>query len=450
MSELHRSLHAQTQELRGLSSVVAELQDPGRLLGRWSAEYELLVQSNLERHALELKATIDEDRLLGRWGAEVESHVKSSLERHALELETLVREEAQREVARLTGLVGDFREDLASDRILILQEVQEALDKNELQWQKTHAKLTEENNALRDTVGLLNEQVAFLLEGDASLQQPSGQVHEPKKERAISFATSARAISFLNARPKGAAGSKEPLDVFQTLQNLTYFSDLSSAELTDLAAATTRVTKSVGELFITEGDESAELFVLESGMLEATIEGVGIVHTFHCGEFFGEACFDQGGVRAASVGVPEHGAADTTATCLQIVIGDLSKMLRHRLQLLVHSHHRDYRLDAAVFNRLVSDGSGLLEAEEFLEIVPQLRSGIVKDSKDDAALDELVKLAQDEDGLLLGPRARVYSFARRVSSLIVEMVRRAHRSLALYRGFRWLVGTKQNLPRLDF
>jgi len=84
------------------------------------------------------------------------------------------------------------------------------------------------------------------------------------------------------------------------------FASLNPAELTTIIGAVQKVTKAAGEMVIKEGDEGAELFIVESGELDCTKvlnEGAEPTHlkNYVPGEAFGELALLYNCPRAATI-----------------------------------------------------------------------------------------------------------------------------------------------------
>lgn len=201
----------------------------------------------------------------------------------------------------------------------------------------------------------------------------------------------------------GAGRQHVNADLHETLRRVPFAHHLEVAELEALAQEATRVTVRRGEDFVRQGDTSDSLYIVEAGEVQASIDGVGVVRTYHMGDFFGESFLTPGAVRAATVGVPANAEIET-ASCLRIRSDHVGASIRGQIGLAAAKAAKRYRMDVTVFTALVPDGSGLLSADEFAELAPMLRKNVAKDTDSRAALDALEQIVEDSDGLLLGKR----------------------------------------------
>lgn len=88
------------------------------------------------------------------------------------------------------------------------------------------------------------------------------------------------------------------------LRGVWLFERCTRAELTELAATTTELRVPAGKVLAREGDLGREFFVLESGRVEATRNGVR-VGTLDAGNFFGEMALLDRQLRTATVTATE-------------------------------------------------------------------------------------------------------------------------------------------------
>lgn len=88
------------------------------------------------------------------------------------------------------------------------------------------------------------------------------------------------------------------------LRGVWLFERCTRAELTELAATTTELQVPAGKVLAREGDPGREFFVIESGAVEATRNGVRM-GTLSAGNFFGEMALLDRQLRTATVTATE-------------------------------------------------------------------------------------------------------------------------------------------------
>jgi CRP/FNR family cyclic AMP-dependent transcriptional regulator len=84
------------------------------------------------------------------------------------------------------------------------------------------------------------------------------------------------------------------------LKKVPLFSDCSTKEITQIAAASKPVTHKAGTVIAREGEPGIGLFVIAKGTAEVTIGGMKRA-TLGAGDFFGEVALLDGGPRTATV-----------------------------------------------------------------------------------------------------------------------------------------------------
>ncbi len=107
---------------------------------------------------------------------------------------------------------------------------------------------------------------------------------------------------------RAAAGSEPVVDSADArarlLARLELFRGLSQEETSRLASASRRETFAPEELIVREGEDSTEMFIIQSGRVRVeakTLSGVEVVSELKHGEFFGEMSLLTGARRAANV-----------------------------------------------------------------------------------------------------------------------------------------------------
>jgi hypothetical protein len=122
VADFRRTIQAQQQQIDTLSSIVAtQHASPAQTQSSGSTPWL--------RH-------LDEGRLLERWTTEYEALMKANLDRHVLDLKAVLQEEAQQAADRLELLVLGIRDDVASDHISIFKDVNEILGEREEKLEK--------------------------------------------------------------------------------------------------------------------------------------------------------------------------------------------------------------------------------------------------------------------------------------------------------------------------
>jgi len=89
-------------------------------------------------------------------------------------------------------------------------------------------------------------------------------------------------------------------EVMELLSNVSFFSDCSRRELSQLASRVEQRRVDSGAALVRQGEPGDEFFVVAEGLAEATIDGrrVGSIHP---GSFFGEMALLDQGPRVATV-----------------------------------------------------------------------------------------------------------------------------------------------------
>ena len=161
-------------------------------------------------------------------------------------------------------------------------------------------------------------------------------------------------------------GAIDPLKVLQNVSFSQYLNGPKGGqELYAFAKMLKRKTVRAGEVFFSEGDEAddGELFIVETGTIEAVIEGVGVVHNYKPGEFFGERAVLGVGHGKRSATVRCRGTGNDTASCSVIGREGITPLVGP-ITLDIARQEQAYKLEVEVFIRLDLDSAGLLEDDE--------------------------------------------------------------------------------------
>ena len=188
---------------------------------------------------------------------------------------------------------------------------------------------------------------------------------------------------------QGRIRTMEELDPLRVLRLVPFTHYLSAEQLYQLAVSMRRVTvKNPGEAFVTEGDAGESMFIVESGAVEAAIDGIGVVHRYQPGEFFGErsvlhskakkkrrqqqlgsstrrtatvrCCADADAASGGGGG----GGGGGGASCLELDRTAIAPLLMGPIALVSAQQEQKYRLEFEVFTWLDRDNTGLLDDDE--------------------------------------------------------------------------------------
>ena len=85
------------------------------------------------------------------------------------------------------------------------------------------------------------------------------------------------------------------------LESIPLFSSLLREQLVQLAGALQRREAAQGEDVVRQGDTGDVMYIVESGALEASVAGVGVVMRYDAGAFFGELALVNDEPRRATV-----------------------------------------------------------------------------------------------------------------------------------------------------
>ena len=124
-------------------------------------------------------------------------------------------------------------------------------------------------------------------------QGPAGGPRSRKLTAAMSMAEAYGGFS-----PVQKVTDESTIDV---LESIPLFSSLLREQLVQLAGALQRREAAQGEDVVRQGDTGDVMYIVESGALEASVAGVGVVMRYGAGAFFGELALVNDEPRRATV-----------------------------------------------------------------------------------------------------------------------------------------------------
>lgn len=166
------------------------------------------------------------------------------------------------------------------------------------------------------------------------------------------------------------------------LESIPLFSSLLRAQLSQLADALKRREAAKGEDIVKQGETGDVMYIVESGALEASVAGVGVVMKYGSGAFFGELALVNDEPRKATITTTDDSVllelrrSDVTplASSAQLKAGleDIEKSYAAALRTQIESIFKvmdlngDGNLDPMELNTRLS---GLDIEEEYIENV---------------------------------------------------------------------------------
>lgn len=168
----------------------------------------------------------------------------------------------------------------------------------------------------------------------------------------------------------------------EVLESIPLFNSLLRAQLVQLAQALRRRESEQGEEVVREGETGDIMYIVESGALEASVSGVGVVMKYGAGAFFGELALVKDEPRKATISATDASVllelrrSDVTALVsteqLRVAVEDIEKAYEAALRTQIESIFKmmdlneDGNLDPMeLFKRL----SGLDIEEQYIENV---------------------------------------------------------------------------------